>query len=168
MVPRSSISRCAAQFCFIWVAAVCCGRETHRNSKSGSGLQGLLDSLVAEHRCPATLPTLVATPPSLSRDEVCALVDAARKRLGRELSNLPNWDPADTERIARAGVYQAIENQVDPTGRAQKDSSGFSVAAVDTLLSVEFDVPGRPRLIRVIYRSNTHHEEFGAVHRGPM
>ena len=168
MVLLSTQAHRFAQLPLIWAAVACSGQEASRGPHFGLGLRGLLDWLVYVHKCAGPLPTLIAAPPSLSENETCALVEAAKQRLARERPNVPNWDPVDTSRIVRAGVYQMVENQVDPAGRAPKDSSGFSVSATDTLLSVELDVPGRPRLVRVIYRGNTHHEEFGVVHRGPL
>jgi hypothetical protein len=139
-------------FAIVWTIIACRAPTPAKDPQFVEGFRGLVDSLVFTHPCGEPLPAVSIAPPSLSQQELCSVVQAAKSRLGRAPANLPHWDPTDTARILKIGVHQFIE---------------LSVAGADTLLTVEFDVPGRPRLIRVGYRGNSHQEVLGVVHRGP-
>jgi hypothetical protein len=123
----------------------------------GQGTDSLLDSLVAVAKCPAPLPRIEVSPAFVSSEEVCALIQAAKRRLGREAPNLPDWQPEDSGAVAAVGIFAMTEGLMDTTG--------VSSLRHDSILSVELDIPARPRLLRVMYDRVTHEETFRAVHR---
>jgi hypothetical protein len=76
----------------------------------------LLDSLVAVANCSAPMPRIEATPAFLTSEESCALVQAAKRRLGREIANLPHWQPEDSGAIAVVRIYSMTAGLMDSAG----------------------------------------------------
>ena len=146
---------------FVWgvllpFALLGCRRQAEPQAR-GQGTDRLLDSLVAIANCPARMPRIEVAPAFLTGEEVCALIQAAKRRLGQESPNLPDWQPQDSGAVAAAGIFAMTGGLMD--------TMGVSPLRQDSILSVELDVPARPRLLRVMYDRVTHKETFGAVHR---
>jgi hypothetical protein len=159
---------CRALFVLVAMSLGACASSPNSTARRyGANTRGLLDSL-SRHAlsCPQGLPKVVTYPPGWTEHDICSVVQAAKRRLGRDKMNLPLWAPQDSGHIAAVGIHLWTALMADTTGAGPLDSlTGFHLARADSLLTVELDVPGRPFLLRVTYDRVRHTETLGVVHR---